>query len=192
VVNDGSTDQVVMLNPISIGVGDQFYVYTLTGIDNSTWPQGVVVNGHRPSSTRWGPIDSLQSIQALAYSVGDSITFASPANSVEYVLIDNGSRVISSVPKSGRHPVSQFRLSQNYPNPFNPTTVISYELPANAAVRLRVYDILGREVETLVNKSQAAGGYSVTFDASKLPSGVYFYQMKAGSFISTAKMLVLK
>lgn len=87
---------------------------------------------------------------------------------------------------------SAFVLDQNYPNPFNPTTVISYQLPTNCLVMLMVYDVLGREVETLVNEREDVGSHSVTFDASKLPSGVYFYRLQAGTYNDTKKLLLLK
>ncbi len=83
-------------------------------------------------------------------------------------------------------------LSQNYPNPFNPTTTIRYELSANSVVSLKVYDVLGREVKTLVNEFKPAGTYAVEFDASGLASGVYFYRIKAGVFTSMKKMLLVK
>ncbi len=86
----------------------------------------------------------------------------------------------------------KYELYQNYPNPFNPTTTISYELSANSFITLKVYDILGREVATLVNGKENAGSYSVQFDGSKLASGVYFYRLTAGSFVSVKKLVVLK
>ncbi len=85
-----------------------------------------------------------------------------------------------------------FALEQNYPNPFNPSTVISYQLPVASTVNLVVYDILGREVRTLVNETQPAGIYSVRFDASALASGVYFYRLEAGRFTETRRLLLLK
>ncbi len=87
---------------------------------------------------------------------------------------------------------SRFGLSQNYPNPFNPTTVISYQLSVFSNVTLKVYDVLGREVGTLVNERQTAGSHSVTFNAANLPSGVYFYHLQAGSYGNTKKLLLLK
>jgi subtilisin family serine protease len=86
----------------------------------------------------------------------------------------------------------RFALEQNYPNPFNPTTVISYELPALSSVVLKVYDVLGREVATLVNEKKAAGTYSVTWNASSMSSGVYFYRLQAGEYSETKKLLLLR
>lgn len=85
-----------------------------------------------------------------------------------------------------------FSLSQNYPNPFNSITNIEYQIPNNYFVALKVYDVLGNEIVTLVNEQKNQGQYSVDFDASKLPSGVYFYRIQAGSYIDTKKMVLLR
>ena len=85
-----------------------------------------------------------------------------------------------------------FKLYQNYPNPFNPTTTISYDLPERSRVKLVIYNILGQEVATLVNGEQEPGRYSVKFDASGLPSGIYFYRLQAGNFIEQKKMILIK
>lgn len=88
-----------------------------------------------------------------------------------------------------------FSLSQNYPNPFNPTTLITYNVPAVGTpyiVSLKVFDVLGREVATLVNETKSAGTYNATFNASKFASGVYFYQLKAGNILQTKKMILMK
>ncbi len=86
----------------------------------------------------------------------------------------------------------EFSLSQNYPNPFNPETEIGYELPQRTRVQIRVYDILGNEIETLVNEEKPAGTYELTWNAAKLPSGVYFYQLQARDFVQTKKMILLR
>lgn len=88
--------------------------------------------------------------------------------------------------------LQEFKLNQNYPNPFNPSTVISYQLPVSGMVTLKVYDILGNEVETLVEEEKPAGIHEVEFDASELTSGIYFYQMRVENYSSTKKMFLLK
>ncbi len=97
----------------------------------------------------------------------------------------------SSVNDKAQKPFS-FSLDQNYPNPFNPSTMISYTLPAASTVKLSVYNVLGQEVANLVNENQTAGSHNVTFNASNLSSGVYFYTIKAGNFTETKKMSLLK
>jgi hypothetical protein len=87
---------------------------------------------------------------------------------------------------------STFSLEQNYPNPFNPSTMISYQLPISGDVTLKVYDVLGNEVETLVDEYKPAGNYKVEFNAANLPSGIYFYKLQVGSLVETKKMLLLK
>lgn len=86
----------------------------------------------------------------------------------------------------------EFRLFQNFPNPFNPTTIVSYRLPIASSVKLSVFDLLGREVALLVNEHQRAGLYNVTFDATSLPSGAYFYRLSAGTFTAVKQLVILK
>jgi enterochelin esterase family protein len=86
----------------------------------------------------------------------------------------------------------EYFLSQNFPNPFNPTTTIKYSVPENSLVTLKIFDIIGNEVETLVNEEKSVGWYEIKLNANNLASGVYFYQIRAGSFIETKKMLLLK
>jgi hypothetical protein len=85
-----------------------------------------------------------------------------------------------------------FVLKQNYPNPFNPSTTISYQLRAKSLVTLKVFDLLGKEVATLVNNVEQPGSKSVNFNANNLVSGVYYYRLQAGNFILTRKFVLLK
>lgn len=85
-----------------------------------------------------------------------------------------------------------FALSQNYSNPFNPSATITFELPQASEVKLGVYDMLGREVSLLVNERKNAGVHEVKFDGTGLSSGVYFYQLRAGDFVGTRKLLLVR
>ncbi len=87
---------------------------------------------------------------------------------------------------------SEFHLFQNFPNPFNPATTIQFSVPEKDYVTIKVFDIMGREVTTLVNEYKASGEYKVEFNASDLPSGIYFYKLQSGDFISSRKLILLK
>jgi len=87
---------------------------------------------------------------------------------------------------------TNFTLMQNYPNPFNPSSTISYSVPEIVFVSIRVYDVLGNQVAILVNEEKPIGIYEIEFDATKLPSGIYFYKLQAGSFVETKKMVLMK
>ena len=90
--------------------------------------------------------------------------------------------------------MEEYSLMQNYPNPFNPSTVIKYSVKENTHVILKVFDVLGSEVSTLLDEEKPAGTYTINFDAARagLSSGTYFYTIKAGDFVQTKKMLLLK
>jgi hypothetical protein len=107
------------------------------------------------------------------------------------ILVDF-SGASTDVAESGITVPQEYALSQNYPNPFNPTTTIRFQLPAVSRISLKVYDLLGREVARLVDEQRSPGTYAVQWDASNLPSGVYFCQLRAGSFVSARKLLLLK
>jgi hypothetical protein len=128
-------------------------------------------------TVRLYPYNGLTSLATAKYMGVRAMTFN--------ISIATGIRDLNQMP-------TQFGLDQNYPNPFNPTTTISYGVPQQSMVTLKVYDILGNEVATLVNGVQPAGNHVVSFDASKLTSGVYIYRMQAGSFTQTKKMILMK
>ena len=85
-----------------------------------------------------------------------------------------------------------YSLSQNYPNPFNPSTSIQYQVPTLSSVIIKIYDLLGNEIRTIVSEKKQAGNYEFEFDATGLPSGTYFYRLRAGNFIKTKKMMLMK
>jgi len=86
----------------------------------------------------------------------------------------------------------EYELSQNYPNPFNPSSTISYQIPELSFVTIKIYDVLGIEIMTLVSEEKSTGNYEVEFNAARLPSGVYFYTLTSGVFSDTKKLLLLK
>lgn len=162
-LNENSTHFAPSLAKTDLGNGEVEY----TGFSFYCYPQGV----------NYGYFDSNGDEVVLPtpyYAAAVNVTYGT--NSVENEVDNNFS----------------YNLSQNYPNPFNPSTSIKYEIANTANVTLKVYDVLGAEVATLVNKVQAPGSYTATFDASRLTSGVYIYEITAGDFVKSAKMMLLK
>ena len=111
---------------------------------------------------------------------------------IDSVSVIESSSATTGVVERGDEKPEAFALQQNYPNPFNPTTTIRYELPKATSVRLTVYDVLSREVSTLVNELKQPGCYEAVFDGKNLASGVYLYRLQAGSFVQSRKLLLLK
>ncbi len=132
--------------------------------------------------------DKFNSI-AFALNAGNSIT----AMNITNVKVDTGTFTITGVDELANAGLpTVYSLSQNYPNPFNPTTTINFALPKAGDVSLVVYDILGRKVAELVNGNLAAGYHTINFNASNFASGVYFYRLQAGNFVSVKKLMLLK
>lgn len=109
-------------------------------------------------------------------------------------VVDSSKKKISGkgIPYQGNLLIKEYELVQNYPNPFNPSTVIRYQLPKESEVKLRIFDVLGREITTLIDQYQKEGRYEVEFNASKLASGVYIYRLEADDFVNSKKMLLVK
>ena len=106
---------------------------------------------------------------------------------------DYGTRQIVTAVKQTYDAIPKtFSLSQNYPNPFNPSTKIEFDLPKSGVVSLKIYNILGQEIASLVNGNYTAGHYTVQFDASRLSTGVYFYRLQSASNVAVKKMLLIK
>jgi sugar lactone lactonase YvrE len=192
----------------------------LAKFDGTTWTVYTTSNSGLPfnyvtsiaidgSGNKWiGTGGGLAKFDGTTWTVYTTSNSDLPENDVTSIVIDgSGNKWIGTdgglaVYKEGgvtsvkeianKNIPESFVLFQNYPNPFNPSTVISYQIASTGKVSLKVYDILGREVATLVNDMKAAGNYTATFNASKLPSGVYFYRLQAGTFTQTKKLVLLK
>lgn len=129
------------------------------------------------------------------FIAGRPYRYDNTASATNYdYMIDNfmTSELVGVEDQSTTELPTGYTLAQNYPNPFNPSTQISFAIPNSELVTLNIYDVLGKEVATLVDGAQSAGSYTVSFDASKLSSGIYFYTLKAGNFIETKKMILMK
>jgi hypothetical protein len=115
---------------------------------------------------------------------------------INELYLNNFEDVVTDIKQEETFQVTDFKLEQNYPNPFNPATVISYSLPENSNVTIKLFDILGNEVAVLVDEAKSAGRYEFTFDTGsvsrRIASGIYFYQIKADNFFDTKKMLLVK
>ena len=149
----------------------------------------------------WEDVGFVQGSGNANSSKSYSFTDATPPSGmVQYRLkqIDNdGKYNYSDIVEVNVETPTQFALEQNYPNPFNPTTTIKYSVPKiinhkSSIINLKIYDILGNEVATLVNENKAPGNYEVNFDGSNLSSGVYFYRLETGSFTSVKKLMLIK
>ena len=139
------------------------------------------------------------STQPVKFTGGiDTLKVSLPAYGSAVFVIDNVAHtlvlpLLTGIVENRNGAVpGEYGLGQNYPNPFNPATTISYQIRSAGLVSLRVYDVLGREVATLVHGYQGAGTYTKTFDGSRLSSGVYFYRLQSGSFVNTKKMVLAK
>lgn len=132
-------------------------------------------------------------VSALNSIDGNSTTeFMAGCRDGKLICFSGGQNIPVGISGTAGEIPTNYDISQNYPNPFNPTTNIKFSLPKDELVSIKVYDILGKEVATIMNENKPAGNYEVNFNASALSSGVYFYRMNAGSFNSIKRMVVLK
>jgi hypothetical protein len=150
------------------------------------FPIEVSSKGEISLNVEYNPIDFNGSIDTIYIVSKDSVQMVAK----QVVLIGNPKT--TAVENDNSKKIVAYKLLQNYPNPFNPATTISYEIPKTSFITLKVYDILGRQVKTLVNKEMNSGSYETKFDASSLTSGIYFYSLQAGSFSQSKKMILLK
>ncbi len=162
---------------VSVNSGTEFFV--TVGVQNATDTLGV-------------RSDSLSSPATTSASYNGSSWSAWTKGHLRMRAIVAGGSAVTDVEQDEEGTPVAYDLFQNYPNPFNPATTLQYQLAAPGQVRLIVYDMLGREVSTLVNEKKGAGSHTVRFDAGRLASGVYFYRLEANGFVQTKKMTLLR
>lgn len=178
------------INPVFMYSGDP--VANIGWINKVSEDQRIMINTGPFKLEKGTPVDIF-----VAYVVGrgtdalNSITIAKKYDDEAQILFDNNLPLITDV--DDNNPIiNSFSLEQNYPNPFNPTTRIKYSIPEKDFVSIKIYDVLGKEVTSLINTIKDAGSYEVEFDAKNLASGIYLYTIRAGNFTSTKKMILLK
>ncbi len=196
-INDGDGNEhfvvpgrVWTINQTGLSPSTRFdlsiYCGALTGIVR---PQNLYIAYRPNTSSPWRPLTTYRDgdyLKAFNLAGNEFGQFAIASKTTRNPLAAQ-----LNVQKTSNNAKS-YALAQNYPNPFNPTTTIQYALANTGNVSLKIYDILGREVATLVNGRQAAGEYTVQFNAANLASGIYFYRLQAGDFVQTKKMMLVK
>ncbi len=186
------TDLATTTESVDVGVGNVFGCAVQNHDNDNT-------TGMRDASVQWAAV-LLDAVWNTPKYCG-TVEFLAD-NQLEFIPTNNMTGVTNDIPYDGSDYVGveeaasgvpmRFSLAQNYPNPFNPTTRIAYEIPSVSKVRLIVYDVLGREVATLVDEVKKPGTYETTFDGKKFSSGVYFFRLEAGSRTQVKKMMILK
>ncbi|MBU1677264.1 MAG: T9SS type A sorting domain-containing protein, partial [Bacteroidetes bacterium] len=179
---------------------DPHYYYSGDPVNNIGWIYNFKADVRICINSGYFTLKKNEPIEIIyAYLVGrgtTSIESITEARKIADVATNfyrtNFSEIVVDVEEQSSIIPKEFSLYQNYPNPFNPRTVIKFHVPSSKFVKLLVFDILGREVATLVNEYKTPGIYEFSFDASLLASGLYFYQLTAGSFSQTKKMMLLK
>lgn len=183
---DDSSNVYVTGRSVRIGSGYDIVTIKYNAIGVQQW---VVIYDGITNNDDWGTKLVLDKFYNL-YVAG---TTTSSTTSMDYITLEYSQ--LTGILSNTNELTENFKLSQNYPNPFNPTTNIHFSIPSARVVQyvtLKVYDILGREIATLINEKLKPGNYDVEFDGSNLPSGVYYYQLETGNYIETRKMALIK
>ena len=179
--------------------------YTTSGLPDN----GILSIAIDGSGNKWiGTYGGLAKFDGTTWTVYTTSNSGLPDNRVASITIDGSGNkwigtdgglavykeggVVSVKEISNKIIPKAFTLLQNYPNPFNPSTNIIFNLPTKSFVSLKVFDLLGRDVATLMSQEKSAGTYNVTFDARKLPSGVYFYRIQTKEFTQTKKLILMQ
>jgi hypothetical protein len=142
-----------------------------------------------PSISKWNPPGFANIVWQEKLDPGSSVRGERPVTRADQKFLRFG---LTTDVSEGTTIANAYKLSQNYPNPFNPVTLIDYTVAQSGHASIRVYDMLGKEVALLLDENVQPGTYQASFDGSKLPSGVYMYQLRAGSYSASKKMVLLK
>jgi phosphatidylserine/phosphatidylglycerophosphate/cardiolipin synthase-like enzyme len=174
------------------GGGLLHHKYGIIDAENPFWNPVTITGSHNWSSSA----ENSNNENTLVIRDGDIANQFLQEFAARYYQFGGSDSIRVSVEEIDSHVPQSFSLAQNYPNPFNPSTKIEYAIPGGAgsqlAVSLKLFDILGREVQTLVNQEQSPGTYRVELNGSNFASGVYFYRLEAGSFVQTKRMILIK
>jgi len=169
-----------------------------------TAPAGTMIQKGPALNSKFSHIGKRNGKEDLLFATRDGLDISKPilvvsakSSSIKIEgVVDDGMPIgvngVNGVGDNNTLAPTEFTLLQNYPNPFNPSTKITYSVPQTEKVELRVYDVLGKEVATVVNEVKTAGKHEVVFNASNIPSGVYFYTIKAGQYCASRKMVIMK
>ena len=173
---------------MAVGPGNTVFQGIGYGFHNSGG-QLFAYNFNGTSFTKTAQIEDHVSVEDIAVAADGTIFLATWQ---EGMLAYTYSSEITGIERNFALVPQDYTLSQNYPNPFNPITNIQFSIPKTEFVSLKIYNLLGQKVTTLVDKKQPAGSYQVQWDASRFASGVYYYQLKVGDYVQTRKMVLLK
>ncbi|MEJ2051863.1 MAG: T9SS type A sorting domain-containing protein, partial [Calditrichota bacterium] len=171
---------------------------TLNWTDNSAVEDGYVIERKQSPDTIYTVLDTLKGsgneYTDTNLEQGLTYTYRVKAykDSAESDYSNEASLILVGIKEQQNEIPTKYSIDQNYPNPFNPTTKIKFALPKSAPTKIIIYDLLGREIQTLINKELEAGYHDIDLDASNLTSGIYFYRIQSGEFVSTKKMMLMK
>lgn len=205
------SNQVILTKRGGVNSGIKFFSHSLQSLYSFEWYSGYTVDSSYWAWLNYGSIQNeyigdvegpvtIPSIDFININSQDSVVLY-----FAFALGENESDLLAQINEAQSkynlitdvadeiHPIpSDFVLNQNYPNPFNPNTVISWYTPFDGHQTLKIYNVLGTEIATLVNEFRTAGNYSINFDASGLSSGIYYYKLQAGNFSETKKMILMR
>ncbi len=162
--------------------------YAIIDAEYSNATPYVITGSHNWSSSAENSNDE----NTLIFQDAQIANFYLQEFTARYYEAGGADSIVLSADEQNLEMPNQYALEQNYPNPFNPVTTINYQIPVEGIVTLKIYDVLGREVKTLIDEEKSAGNYSIEFNASDLASGVYIYRLNSGNFKSTKKLLLMK